>query len=77
IHYSDNVSRLIMNKQTIHYSSLEISGKYLFASLEKYCTHICGKKVDKEFLLGSLVEKFPINRLDFIKDRVLKEVSPA
>ncbi|OSY06767.1 hypothetical protein S2E19_06032 [Bacillus mycoides] len=67
------IAKRIRENTTDVYNEL-ISGKYLFASLEKYCTHICGKKVDKDLLLGSLVEKFPISRLDFIKDRVLKGV---
>ncbi|MHA4310648.1 DUF4435 domain-containing protein [Bacillus cereus] len=71
-----NISTFIKENTNDMYNEL-ISGKYLFASLEKYCANICGKKVDKELLLGTLVEKFPINRLDFIKERVLQEVPSA
>ncbi|MEK4615709.1 DUF4435 domain-containing protein [Bacillus sp. FSL K6-0273] len=70
------IAKDIREKTTDVYNEL-ISGKYLFASLEKYCASICGKRVDKEFLLGSLIEKFPISRLEFIKDRVLKGVPSA
>ncbi|PFH69633.1 hypothetical protein CN944_29455 [Bacillus thuringiensis] len=70
------ISSFIKGNTSDTYHEL-ISGKYLFASLEKYCANICGKKVDKDLLLGVLVEKFPINRLDFIKERVLQEVPSA